>query len=365
MATPHVPAGLLTDAPAPPRRAGRWRAALLLAAAVGLWHAWLVDQLAPPAPQAGPPRPGQVQLRTLSTAPAAAGPTDAAPAPPVAPRPQPAARVVPQGVAAAPVADPPLTEPPSASPEAPASTEPATDAEPAVDSDAIAAPTGQPPPVYPTRLPAPARLHYGLRINGQAGVAQLDWQHDGQRYRLTLDGQGAGAKALWTQASDGVLDGHGLAPERFVDRRAGGRAQAANLQRAPGQPVGLIRYSGPPVAHPAWPGTQDRLSWLVQLVAILAAADAPPQALSLFVTDARGHAGLWQLQRQPDEPAATPWGDVVQQRWLREPPQPEGLRIEVWLPATLDSPAGPWPLRLRMAVPRSGHVVELWRTAAP
>ena len=365
MATPHVPAGLLTDAPTPPRRAGRWRAALLLAAAVGIWHAWLVDQLAPPAPSAGLLRPGQVQLRTLPPAPAVASPTDAAPAPPVAPRPQPAARVVPQVVAAAPVADPPLAVLTSAGPGAPASADPATDAEPAVDTDAIAAPTGQPPPVYPTRLPAPARLHYGLRVNGQAGVAQLTWQHDGQRYRLTLDGQGAGAKALWMQASDGVLDGHGLAPERFVDRRAGGRAQAANIQREPGLPAGQIRYSGPLVQHPAWPGTQDRLSWLVQLVAILAAADVPPPALSLFVTDARGHAGLWQLQRQPDEQAATPWGDLLQQRWLREPLRPEGLRIEVWLPATSDGPAGPWPLRLRMAVPRSGHVVELWRTAPP
>jgi hypothetical protein len=37
----------------------------------------------------------------------------------------------------------------------------------------------------------------------------------------------------------------------------------------------------------------------------------------------------------------------------------------VWLPAAPDGPAGPWPLRLRMAVPRSGHVVELWRSAPP
>ena len=126
----------------------------------------------------------------------------------------------------------------------------------------------------------------------------------------------------------------------------------------------LDSVSDPALRH-AYIFALMRLAPVETLASFATAADAPPQALSLFVTDARGHAGLWQLQRQPDEPAATPWGDVVQQRWLREPPQPEGLRIEVWLPATPDSPAGPWPLRLRMAVPRSGHVVELWRTAAP
>lgn len=275
--------------------------------------------------------------------------------------------MLPQAVVAAPATDPALTAPPAAPQVAHASAalSPAPHAEPAAGTDAIVGPAGLPPPVYPTRLPAPARLHFALRVNGQAGMAQLVWQHDGQRYRLTLDGQGTDAKALWMQASEGPLDADGLAPERFVDRRARGRAQAANLQREPGLPVGQIRYSGPPVQHPAWPGTQDRLSWLVQLVAILAAADAPPPGLSLFVTDARGQAGLWRLQRQPDVSATTPWGDLLQQHWLREPPQPEGLRVEVWLPATPDGAAGPWPLRLRMAVPRSGHVVELWRTEAP
>ena len=377
MAMPIASAGLLTAPPASPRRPGRWRAALLLAAAVAAWHAWLVGRLAPDAPPAGLPPSGLVQLRTLAAptaaprqapaAPAPASPGAVAPPRPAAASPHPPvpAAQLPREADAAPrpvaVTELPAEAVVPASPSTDASADPGADS----DADAIAAPAGQPPPVYPTRLPAPARLHYGLRVNGQAGAALLVWQHDGQRYRLALDGQGAGAKPLWMQASDGVLDAHGLAPERFVDRRAGGRTQAANVQREAGLPVGQIRYSGPSVQHPAWPGAQDRLSWLAQLVAILAAAEAQPHALSLFVTDARVHAGLWQLQRQPDEQAATPWGELLQQRWLREPLRPEGLRIEVWLPAAPDGPAGPWPLRLRMAVPRSGHVVELWRSAPP
>ncbi len=115
------------------------------------------------------------------------------------------------------------------------------------------------------------------------------------------------------------------------------------------------------------------MSWLAQLAAILAAADGPgPDALRLFVTDARGHAGLWQLQRQPDTRGDTPWGAALLQHWQRLPPRPEGLQVDVWLPAAAgkpqDSAAGmpdAWPVRLRLQVPRSGDVVDLQLLAAP
>ena len=103
----------------------------------------------------------------------------------------------------------------------------------------------------------------------------------------------------------------------------------------------------------------------MQLLAIVAAADSPPAELQLFVTDAHGHAGLWQLQRQPDATGPTPWGEQPLQHWQREPPRPEGLRIDVWLLARPGTPAQAWPLRLRFAVPRSGDAFELALLALP
>jgi len=236
----------------------------------------------------------------------------------------------------------------------------AADAGPAagiIDADA-----GTPPPLYATRPPPPAQLRYALRYNGRSGEALLAWQHDGAHYQLTLDGHAADGQLLVAQASSGALDEHGLAPERFVDRRRAGRQQAANFRRD----IGRIGYSGPGHQHPAWPGAQDRLSWLVQLLAILAAGnEAPPAELRLFVTDAFGHAGLWQLQRQPDAIGPTPWGAQALQHWWREPPQPEGLRVDLWLVAQPETPALAWPLRLRFAVPRSGDVFELVLLAMP
>lgn len=389
MATPAAAPGLPPAALLLPQRAGRWRAAAALALLVLGWHVWLAGRLVPAAPPAGPPRPGLVQLRILPAAP------PAAPAAPVPGLPMPAAgaakaeaaqqparpaevqavAAVPARAAeAAPSANPPAVPPvvPPATPPAKPTVAPApADAAPAglraalavgPSTDADPGPTGQPPPVYRTQLPPPAQLRYSLRLNALAGEALLVWQHDGQGYQLSLDGRTAGGAPLLHQASAGQVDAHGLAPDRYVDSRRGGRVQAANFRRD----IGRIGYSGPPQQHPAWPGAQDRLSWLVQLAAILAAADAPPpDALRLFVTDARGHAGLWQLQRQPDATGPTPWGDALLQHWQREPPRPEALRVDVWLAAEPGTPAGAWPVRLRLQVPRSGDIVDLQLLPAP
>ena len=210
---------------------------------------------------------------------------------------------------------------------------------------------GTPPPLYPTRLPAPVQLRYALNYNGQPGEAVLNWRHDGQRYAMELSGIAqAMGRPLLAQSSQGQLDANGLAPDRFVDRRRGGRQQAANFRRD----IERIGFSGPSQQFPAWPGAQDRLSWLAQLAAILAAGHAEPE-LRLFVVDARGQGGAWRLQRLPDEHLATPGGEAWLQLWQREPPRPEGLRVQAWL----DPARGHWPVLLRFTALRSGDVVEL------
>jgi len=118
---------------------------------------------------------------------------------------------------------------------------------------------------------------------------------------------------------------------------------------------------------------QDRLSWLAQFVAVLAAQPEAPAEVALFVADATGQAGLWRLQRQPD-PAdgadATPGGQAPLQHWQRAAPRPEALQVDLWLPrpdaaAPGALPGGGWPVRLRLTVPRSGDVLDLALAAAP
>ena len=357
----------------------RWLPALVLAAGVLAWHVWLIGSLAPAGMRPGVAAPGRgmpaLQVRTLvGRAPAMpAQPAAAAPLPPVLPAPPAVRRATAAPRGGLPVEAPalaPATSPSPADLSTDLSTDLPTDTPIPAPADALpeasAAATadtsssGAAPPLYATQLPPPARLRYALRYNGQAGEALLVWQHDGQRYRLTLDGTGATGQVLVAQASSGLIDGNGLAPQRFVDRRRSGRQQAANFEPALGQ----IGFSGPAVVHPAWPGAQDRLSALVQLAAVLAAVPGLAE-VRLFVVDARGAGALWPLLRLGSEPGPTPWGTAALQLWQRDPLRPEGLRVQMWLASQADGPAGPWPLRVRYTALRSGDVFELSLLAPP
>ncbi len=237
-------------------------------------------------------------------------------------------------------------------------------------SDPAAAALGDAPPVYPTRLPAPVLLRYGLHYNGQSGWATLAWRHDGRHYSLQLDGRNL-AHALVEQLSSGGFDPAGLAPDTFADRRGGRRQQAAHFRRD----TGRVSFSGPALDHPAWPGAQDRLSWVAQLAAIRLAATsasaskpgadralhASPSTVSLFVVDARGAGAMWHFVDQGEVLLTTALGTLPAQLWRREPPRPEGLRVETWL----DPSRGYWPLQLRFTALRSGDVFEMSLATEP
>jgi len=364
-----------------------WRALAALLAAVVLLHLALVGALSPGGPRAGAAvrAPAAVQLVPPRAMTAAASPqVDAAP--PAAPRPAatpPAATPPGEPVVAAPPAEAPAATPrpaamvpaalqpaaavpaaprttaPGAAPPAEPTAPPALAADASPPSPADASPDGRadddapsaPPPIFATQLPAGGRWRYQLRVNGQAGSARLDWLPADGRYTLQLDGRSVTGAPLITQASSGTLAGPGLAPEQFTDRRRGRGTQAAHFR----SDVGLISFSGPQRTFALWPGAQDRLSWLPQLAGIVSAADAGLREVPLFVADARGHAGLWRFIAQGPATVEAPQGPVATQLWLREPPRPEGLRVEAWL----DPAQGHWPVRVRMTALRSGDVLEL------
>ena len=373
----------------PARRPRRWRVGLGLLLAVLLLHANLLDRLAPgPSPGAGLPRPANVQrvmqVRSLVVPPRRTDPVqaDAGAAQQANPR-------VAAGPAATPAAGrtagPAAAAMPPAVPDrvpaetapvagtlpttaAAAAISPATTAASALTDAALtdAAPAnaappeaGQPPPVYATAVPAPVLLHYRLQRAGQVGEATLDWRHDGQRYALLLDARGSRAQPLIEQASQGGFDAAGLAPLRFTDRRRGRGLSAANFRRD----IGRIGFSGPQLDYPAWPGAQDRLSWLAQLVAIQGAAPLPLPSITLFVVDTRG-GDWWRWVAMGAENLPTPLGLVAAQRWQREPDRldrPDSQRVEVWL----DAARGHWPVQLRFTALRSGEVFELQLAAEP
>lgn len=349
----------------------RWRGLAALVLAVLAAHALLLgglDEFAAGAGRPSAPAP-VVQVRDVPAAPVAVVPVEkmvlpppTAALPPARPRaatPRPRAGSAPAAPPAE-VAPVPLAEP---APEpvadiAAAVESPASAPELAAPAQQAAAPTAVSDaapelPIYPTRLPPAATLQYELQRGRLGGQGELHWQPEGDRYALQLVGSLAGISLL-TQRSQGEIDAAGLAPQRFTDQRIRRAAQAANFDRA----AGRITFSGPSFALPLRAGVQDRLAWMIQLAAIVAADPqrAVPEATTVLqVVGARGDAGLWVFRSTGLESLETAAGSIETLRFVREPRGPHDTGVEVWL----DPARHHLPVRATMRNGGDGEALEL------
>jgi hypothetical protein len=315
------------------RRLPRVAAWALLALAVLLAHGLLLHALRPPpvvlAPAAS--RGPVVALRMIV---------------PIAPEP------VPPVVATAPLPQAPAPRPRALrAPSQPAAPQPEVAVpEPAVETAAL--------PVYATRLPAAASLHYRLQRGDAVGAARLHWQRDAGDYLLRLDTAWPGQPTAGS-ASRGLIDAEGVAPVRHAELRRAREVRAANFQRD----AGSITFSGPQLAYALPPGAQDRLSWMIQLPGVVEADAALARAgaqVTLFVVGTRGDAEPWRFDVLGSEALLLPAGQVARAlRLKREPTRPYDTRVEVWLdPARQHLPVrvvfttlpGGQPLSLELAL---------------
>lgn len=314
-------------------RAPDWRtpaAATVMALALhlALLAAWPLGEANSAPPTARP------ALRVRQIAPAAAAPALIAATPGAA-------------VPAAAVARRPLAAP------AAHVTEPATlTRAPAID-EAAADRGGQPVPTYATRPPPAARLSFEVtRAAGVTAGAELEWRPQNDGYTLTLTTT-AGGRTLLRSESSGRFDADGLAPERFVDRRRR-EWRAVNFEREQRR----ILFSGPGVEHPLQPGTQDRLSLLMQLAAIAAAnptAFDVGSEIALVVASPRGDADVWTFTVAGIEAVEVPEGSIEGVwRLLREPRRPYDIRAEIWL----DPARGFLPVRVKFSPGQGGEGTE-------
>jgi Protein of unknown function (DUF3108) len=303
-------------------QAPRRRAALALLSLVLLLHFLLLDGLGPGAGtrwRVAAPKP--LLVRQITRPPAAPAAV--------------AADALAVSAAPAPVATRPATARAVAVPKAQPRPAPAVVAAPVVQE--TESPQPHPPdpgglavPVYATQRPPPRVLQFELHRGTAVGQASMQWQPEEAQYRLRLQGQVAGAPAIdWS--SQGGYDDAGLAPLRYTESRRGREVRAANFQRDNAR----VTFSGPGIEHPLVPGGQDRLSWMVQLAAVMAAnpALAEPEAqVSIWVVGSRGDADVWTFTVQGRAALDLPIGRVEDTLHLvREPRRPYDTQVQVWL----------------------------------
>lgn len=214
-------------------------------------------------------------------------------------------------------------------------------------------------PTYATRMPPAARLQYDMRRGVLSGQGELVWQPAVDAYDMSIEGVAFGIPVLaW--ASRGAYDRAGLAPVRFLDRRRGRDLRAANFQRD----KAVISYSSATHEVPLAPGAQDRLSWMVQLSAIVEAAGGrvtPGERFSMQVTGARGDADVWTFVAGAREDLELPIGRVARTvMFSRAPRKPHDTQVEVWL----DPARHHLPVRMRLTSLPSGDSTEFLLRAA-
>ena len=184
-------------------------------------------------------------------------------------------------------------------------------------------------PHYRTQMPPALMLRYVMQRGALRGSGELSWRPDGNHYELRLEGRVAGLSVL-TQISQGAFDAAGVAPLRFTDQRLRRGTKAANFQRA----AGKITFSGPTTEFPLRDGTQDRLSWMVQLGAIVAAEPTlrgVGAKVVMNVVGANGDASVWAFDCTAIEPVATGMGSVNALKFVREPREPYDTQVQVWI----------------------------------
>lgn len=310
----------------------------------------------PTSAEAAQPVTSTVQVRQIAPPPpapiAALDQTDPAPSTPPAAAPKKARAVMPLAlhVAQLPASAPELapSEPSALIPAALVETPPAV----AAEGPTLRQPE-RPVPVYKTRIPPMTTIEYEIRRGGLSGTGALSWRPTGGHYEMRLEASIAGFTLL-TQISQGGFDTAGLAPLRFTDQRARKAARAANFQRD----AGKVTFSGPPDEYALAAGSQDRLSWMIQLPAVL--AGEPKRAAAggevvLYIAGARGDMDLWDLHSGGLETIDTPTGALQTVKFTRTPRTARDTQAEVWL----DPKRHYLPVRARLVQGDSDTALDL------
>jgi hypothetical protein len=199
------------------------------------------------------------------------------------------------------------------------------------------------------RLQYKVQMHRGgLTLDGHG---DLRWRHDGQTYEAHLELSAPLVRSR-SQHSAGRITAEGLAPQRFADK--GRTEEATHFDRDQGK----LSFSSNRPDQPLLPGTQDRLSVLMQLAALVAGNPGKyPPATNITIQTAGTHdAEPWVFIVEGPEQLQLPGGKVPALKLTRSPRKEYDLKVELWLAPGMDYV----PVRLRLTQPNGDSVDQQW-----
>lgn len=339
--TPTVQLHPLPAAPRWRRVIMRERRLLLLGAASLAAHLLVLGLLARGKPRPPQPAPAAMAIRlqpaaVATTAPAPVAASSATPAPVMPPRPRRRATAASAGAMV-----PPATPPVAA--EGPA----APGGLPGWDVAADGIEPGRPMlrGLQAVQTPPPARLSYGVTVNGKgAGTAALEWRTGDDGYRLLLSGDNGVMGAL---DSRGVFTDSGFAP---LEVRGANQDDVVSFDPLAARASFLRSGASTALGRDG----QDRASMLMRLAAIaLADAAQLDGVIELQVAGAGGVARV-RFENLGEETLATPLGPLSALH-LRQLPAAAGApapRLDVWFAGALSW----YPVQLQLTA-ADGSVV--------
>jgi len=200
----------------------------------------------------------------------------------------------------------------------------------------------------PVNLPPSADLSYTIEARQKGfsieGESQVTWRTSGASYTLRTDTRAKLFGSLVENRSEGVIDGFGIAPVQFHEKRLRKEPWTTTFDRA-GK---TISFTEDKQTYPLKGGEQDRSSVAWQLVAVARAAPekmTPGSEWTFFVAGRRD-AEPWTFKVVKREAVRTGLGTLEALHLVKlPPPDSKDQALDIWL-----APSHEWyPVRLRFA----------------
>ncbi|HEU4375555.1 MAG TPA: DUF3108 domain-containing protein [Telluria sp.] len=198
----------------------------------------------------------------------------------------------------------------------------------------------------PVDIPPSADLSYSIKARQKgfsiSGDAVLSWRTGAGKYSLRADTRAMFVGNILENRSDGLIDGFGIAPNQFYEKRIRRDPYTTTFDRS----AKTISFTESKEVYPLKGGEQDRssVSWQLAAVARAAPEKFTPGSEWVFFVAGRRDADPWTFKVVGHDSVRTGFGAVDAVHLVRlPPPDSKDQKLDIWL-----APAHEWyPVRVR------------------